>query len=322
MEMNKSQLITPVAFIIFNRPKETQLVFNEIRKVKPLKLFIICDGPRINKIGEVDVVARVRSIVDKVDWNCEVKLNYSNINLGCKLRVSSGLNWVFENTDEAIILEDDCMPDISFFYYCQELLAKYRCDDRVMGITGDNFISNDLNFTDSYFFSSYMNIWGWATWRRAWDFYKVDIPDNGPIFFKNLMNSRSFLSSRAIKYWSLMLSHFNLRDMDTWDYQWSYAIWSNSGLVCTPSKNLISNIGFTDTATHTKTGDPLRENLPTSEMKFPLSHPNLLNVNVRADNILENKIFRIKPENVSFFYVKSYILNIKKYIFKKVKTKK
>ena len=152
--MDTFKLTTPVAFIIFNRPDTTRIVFEEIKKAKPEKLLIIADGPRNNKPGEKERCAETRAIVENIDWECEVLRNYSDKNMGCKNRVASGLNWVFENVEEAIILEDDCLPDQSFFRYCQELLEKYRDDKRIMLIAGDNMLFENNKQKYSYYFSN------------------------------------------------------------------------------------------------------------------------------------------------------------------------
>lgn len=161
--MPEFQLTTPVAFIIFNRPDTTEKVFAEIAKAKPPKLLVIGDGPRVSRQGEAEKVAAARSIIQCVDWDCEVQTNFSDVNLGCKRRVSSGIDWVFEQVEEAIILEDDCLPDPTFFRFCEELLARYRHDQRIGMISGDNFQFGSRRNDDSYYFSKYVHIWGWAT---------------------------------------------------------------------------------------------------------------------------------------------------------------
>ena len=178
MEENKKQLNTPVVFIIFNRPDTTQKVFDEIKKVKPKKLFVISDGPR--KPSEEKLCVETRKIIDGVDWECEVLKNYSDKNLGLKERISSGLNWVFNNTEEAIILEDDCVPDQSFFKFCEEMLDRYRGNKNIMMIGGSNPLK-DFEIENAYTFSKYYQIWGWATWKRAWDKYDIDMKGWGVV---------------------------------------------------------------------------------------------------------------------------------------------
>ncbi|MFM6024920.1 MAG: glycosyltransferase family 2 protein, partial [Dolichospermum sp.] len=165
------QLKTPVCFIIFNRPDVTQRVFQKISEAKPPKLLVIADGPRIDKVGEEQKCAATRAIIDQVDWECQVLTNYSDINLGCRKRIYTGLDWVFSQVEEAIILEDDCLPDSSFFRFCEELLEKYRDHPRIMLVCGQNLQFGQQRRNYSYYFSRYSHCWGWATWKSAWQYY-------------------------------------------------------------------------------------------------------------------------------------------------------
>src|SRR5215831_3805810 len=156
---------TPVALIIFNRPDVTERVFAEIAHARPRKLLVIADGPRFNRPGEAEKCTATRAIIDRVNWECEVLKNYSDVNLGCGGRESSAMIWIFEQAEEAIILEDDTLPQPTFFRFCEELLEKYRDDERVMHISGDNWLFGQKRISDSYFFSHYCLSWGWASWR-------------------------------------------------------------------------------------------------------------------------------------------------------------
>lgn len=187
------QLDTPIVFIIFNRPETTRKVFEKIALVRPKRLFVIADGPRESKLNEGEACAETRKIIDEINWNCDVHKIYSEINLGCKSRIVSGLNIVFDLTTEAIILEDDCIPDPSFFPYCESLLERYRNDERIGLISGNNFLFGDYDNFDSYYFSRYPHIWGWASWRRAWKKYDSQICQ-WPI-----LREGEFLSSRIQK---------------------------------------------------------------------------------------------------------------------------
>jgi hypothetical protein len=173
--MSDWQLKTPVALIIFKRPQETERVFAEIRKVKPQKLLVVADGPRADRPGEDQDCDRARAIIDRVDWDCEVLKNYADINLGCKQRVSSGINWVFDTVEEAIILEDDCLPHPTFFRFAEELLDRYRDDQRILSISGQNVQFGRKRTDYSYYFSRYNHCWSWASWRRAWQHYDLDM---------------------------------------------------------------------------------------------------------------------------------------------------
>jgi hypothetical protein len=290
--MTDFRLTTPVAFIIFNRPETTEKVFNEIAKAQPPTLLVVGDGPRTSRPGEVELVAATRAIIERVDWPCEVLVNFSEINLGCKSRVSSGLDWVFEQVPEAIILEDDCLPDPSFFRFCQELLERYRDDFRVGMISGDNFQFGRRYNQDSYYFSKYTHIWGWATWRDRWvASYDVDMLD-----WPNVRNERRLLNllrdSKEVAYWTSILEKVYLGKIDTWDYQWGFANWINKRVGILPSVNLISNIGFGPQATHTRRKNYLA-NLPTLSMEFPLAHPVDVMKNEIADSFTKNNWFML-----------------------------
>ena len=276
----------PVVFIIFNRPDVASRTFSEIAKVKPKKLLVIGDGPRSNVPGEEVKVLEARSIIDKVDWNCEVLTNFSAENLGCKRRVASGLDWVFGLVEEAIILEDDCLPNQSFFLFCQEMLEKYRNDAEVGMISGANFQKGERRGDGDYYFSKYMHIWGWATWSDRWrDVYDVDM-QAWPSFQKSKDFSEITSSTSNKRYWEKMFEKVYRSKVDTWDYQWLFANWLNKRCSIIPNANLISNIGFGAGATHTKIESQI-SNIPLQDLIFPLRHPDLIKVNVVADQFTE-----------------------------------
>lgn len=159
--------MTAIVFLIFNRPEETARTFAAIKAARPSTLLVVADGPRLDRAGEQELCARTRTVIDGVDWPCEVLRNFADANIGCGRRVSSGLDWAFSQVDEAVILEDDCLPDPSFFPYCDELLERYRTDERIMMVSGNNFQNGASRTWDSYYFSRLPHCWGWATWRRA-----------------------------------------------------------------------------------------------------------------------------------------------------------
>jgi hypothetical protein len=283
--MSDFQLNTPVAFIIFNRPDTTERVFAEIAKAKPPKLLVVGDGPRTSRVGEADRVAETRAIIEQVDWDCEVLTNYSDINLGCKRRVSSGIDWVFEQVDEAIILEDDCLPDSTFFRFCEELLARYRSDQRISQINGCNLQFGYCINDDSFYFSNYPLIWGWATWRDRWkNSYDVEMKSWPQI--RNEGRLEDWVYSHAEQdFWKNIFEQVYQGKVDTWDYQWTFACKLNGRLSVLPNVNLISNIGFGADATHT-TGSSVLANMPIEEMQFPLVYPE----GIYASRILDRRV--------------------------------
>ncbi|KAF3888368.1 MULTISPECIES: hypothetical protein [Nostocales] len=285
---------TPVVLIIFKRPHTTQKVFEAIRQAKPYKLFIIADGPRQDRFGEAEKCEATRAIIDRVDWDCEVLKNYSDTNLGCAKRVSSGLDWVFTNVEEAIILEDDCVPHPTFFRFCEELLEKYRDDTRVASISGENVQFGRRRTNYSYYFSIFNHCWGWASWRRAWQNYDFSIKLWREIqagdFLKDILKDR-----KAERYWSkIFQSVYHNPSGITWDYQWTFACWVQGSLGIISNVNLISNIGFGPDSTHF-TSSPKKnpyDNMLTQAIEFPLKHPPFIIRDVKADNFTQKTIFR------------------------------
>jgi len=289
--MSKYNLKTPVTFIIFNRPDTARRVFAEIAKAKPPKLLVIADGPRTNHPEDAEKCAAVRAIIDRVDWDCEVLKNYSDVNLGCKCRISTGLDWVFKTVEEAIILEDDCLPDPTFFRFCEELLEKYRDDKRIAMISGDNFQFGRRRTAYSYYFSRYTHIWGWASWRRAWKYYDVNItlwPEiRDGVWLQGFLEER-----KCVRYWNKIFENTYQGKIDTWDYQWLFTCWIQGMLTILPNFNLISNIGFTPEATH-KSDLNTFDNMKIDSMILPILHPPFILRDSIADSITEKKCFLV-----------------------------
>ncbi|MEM1172101.1 MAG: methyltransferase domain-containing protein, partial [Cyanobacteria bacterium P01_H01_bin.35] len=286
--MTQFKLTTSVVLIIFNRPDTTAKVFQAIRQVKPPQLFVIADAPRHNKPGEFGKCMEARKIINLVDWECEVLTNYAEVNLGCRERIYSGLNWVFSLVESAIILEDDCVPHPTFFQFCQELLEKYRDNNQVMAISGDNFQFGNNPTKYSYYFSRYSHCWGWATWQRAWKNY-----DDKMQLWSKFRDSKwlenILQNSEAVQYWSEIFEK-NYRGFNSWAYAWVFACWNDHGLTILPKVNLVSNIGFSREATHTSSVNKFA-NMSVEEMIFPLNHPLSIIRNIQADDFTEKIMF-------------------------------
>ncbi|MBW2647229.1 MAG: hypothetical protein JRE23_13855 [Deltaproteobacteria bacterium] len=231
-------LKTAVLFMVFKRPDTTKQVFEAIRQAKPPRLYVAADGPRDDKAGEAEKVEQARRIAMQVDWECEVKTLFRDKNLGCRVGVSTAIDWFFENEEEGIILEDDCLPSQSFFWFCEELLERYRGDLRVMMIGGNN---KGVNFLKdcSYFFSKYVQIWGWATWRRSWEKYDYKIK-KWELIKEQISNY--IYSPKEIKIRIKQFDSVYNNKLDTWDFQWNFTCLINHGLSILPSLNMISNI--------------------------------------------------------------------------------
>lgn len=309
---------TPIAFLIFNRPDTTEKVFELIRQVQPTKLLVVADGPRTHLPGEVEKCANARKIIDRVDWHCEVLTNFSEKNLGCKRRISTGLDWVFSEVEEAIILEDDCLPALSFFSFCDALLEKYRHDDRIMMIGGSNFQSGQCRTSYSYYFSKHMFIWGWATWRRAWEYYDVDMKNWPEYKALDLIDSycEDFLDK---KYWVNRFDCTFDGSINSWDYQWIYACWCQNGLSIVPNSNLISNIGFGVDATHTFDTNSLAS-LPVTNIS-DIKHPPFVTSHRLADQYYFDTYLGGKSGKRKLLIIKQEIINLLRIVIEKIKLK-
>jgi hypothetical protein len=278
------KLTAPVAFLIFNRPDTTARVFAEIARARPPQLLIVADGPRPDREGEAEQCAATRAIVEQIDWDCQVLQNYADSNLGCKKRVSSGLDWVFQNVEEAIVLEDDCLPHPSFFRYCEEMLERYRHESQVMQICGFNPVQGFQVSPYSYYFSRFGPIWGWASWRRAWQHYDVDMKLWPTV--RRDQAYRWFCDSHKEAAWRLkILNRVYQGEIDTWDYQWGFAKMVRSGLSIVPHGNLIINIGFGGDSTHPADPDAPLARLQHTELEMPLHHPPYMCRNFNMDQL-------------------------------------
>lgn len=262
---------TPVLFLIFNRPELAEQVFQAIREVKPARLFIAADGPQNE--AEIALCERARGIVERIDWECEVQTLFRDKNLGCKKAVSQAIDWFFDTVDEGIILEDDTLPSQSFFHYCRELLEHYRNDERIMHISGENPLNHPVT-PYSYYFSKIEHCWGWATWKRAWRHFDVTMA-TFDAFMEHRFLGSVFFKDAEKKYWENIFRRVKNGEIDTWDYIWTYAIFCNSGLCINSNINLVSNIGFGESATHTKKPSAVSDRA-VFEIAVPLQHPEFI----------------------------------------------
>lgn len=281
---------TPVAFFLFNRPETTARVFSQIAQAAPSRLFLIADGPRQDRPTDAEQCADARRVVERIDWPCHVDTNFSSHNMGCTQRMATGISWVFDQVDEAIILEDDCLPDPTFFRFCEELLRRYRDEPRVMQIGGFNIPLDRRTKAFSYYFSRFGTNWGWATWRRAWNHYDVGVKE-WPALRDTpwLLDIVKHPSIAAL--WTRMLDLAHRHELGTWDYQWLFACWKQRALSIQPTVSMIANLGFGGAATHTISSchDP-RADVRATPMQFPLRHPETLAENPTADRIYKRQV--------------------------------
>jgi hypothetical protein len=290
--MAPAPIRTPVAMVLFRRPDRTARVFEQIRAARPRNLILIADGPRNPAEGSQCEAAR--AVVANVDWDCEVTRDYASENLGLKKRITSGLDLVFDRYEEAIILEDDCLPSISFFRYCQELLDRYRENDLVMHIAGSDLLGGDRSQL-SYRFTRYPHIWGWATWRSAWQTYDPALAE-WHAFSRRKRERRiaeMFAHEDERRYWRDAWDASE--HIDNWDFRWSYALLSRNGLATIPNRNLVTNIGFGSNATNALDDPHGIGGRPRGEMAFPLRHPTEIQTDPMAD--AETSIFYRRPES-------------------------
>jgi len=289
-------LETPVLLLIYNRPEVSREVFEAIRQVRPRQLFVAADGPSPKRVNDHARCEETRRLVDAVDWQCEVQTLFHEKNLGCRRAISGAISWFYEQVEEGIILEDDCLPSQSFFRYCQELLKHFRDNEQVMVVSGDNFQAGRSVTRDSYYFSRYPHCWGWATWRRAWQKY-----DDTLAGWTVYQESQAFLDIGADNplfrsYWIRNFSRVVSGEVDSWAYAWTYNCWVNGGLTAIPEKNLVKNIGFGPDATHTTADSERISSMQAEELAFPLRHPDLVQRHREADRFADVHHFGIRSE--------------------------
>ncbi|MFZ2621006.1 MAG: hypothetical protein WAX85_02180 [Minisyncoccia bacterium] len=282
--MDNKQLDTPILLMIFNRPEISDKSFEVVRKMKPKQFFICADGPRKDRPDDVAKCEKAREIANRVDWPCKVKTLFQKENLGCGTGSVTGIKWMFEHVDRGIIMDDDCLPHPSFYYFCQELLEKYKDNPKIMHISGNNFQDGKKRGNGSYYFSEYTHNWGWATWARAWKYY-----------------DHNMISPEQRKH--------------IWDKQWLNSVKRRGGLAVIPNVNLVSNIGSGEDATHT-TEITEFSNMKSHKMVFPLVHPKKIKRDVLADfytyrHVFGGKIRTLTLEKIIKITPKSFELPIK-----------
>ncbi len=294
--MPSESMDTPVLLIIFNRPETTRQVVNALRDIRPTKMFVVADGPRTDFGVDAERCRLTRDVINEIDWDCVITKNYSESNLGCGLCPSRGISWVFEQVEQCIILEDDCVPHPSFFRFCTELLAKYRLDTRIMMISGNHHLLRPVSIEDSYCFSRLTQTWGWATWKRAWDYYDYDM-FLWPELKTTRWLERLWGKGKISRYWEGLYDLFYAdQNKDYWDFQWMLSCWTQNALTIIPDRNLVSNVGFDSAGgTHFLADPPPVARLPVAEMSFPLQHPRLVLQNIAADDQLLRDVYNQIP---------------------------
>lgn len=304
----------PVVLIVFNRPDHTRRVFEKLKELRPTQLFVIADGPRKDYPLDKNKCLEVRSIIDEVDWPCQIYRNYEDFNIGPKKKISTGLDWVFQKVDQAIILEDDCLPCFDFFVFCENLLTYYADDHKVWVISGNNFQDGIKRGEYSYFFSKYPHGWGWATWRRAWKHYNGNIP-----FWDKWKLTDDWKRHTPDKiersYWEKIFDRvYSGEDTYAYDYAWVANVWFHKGLTVIPNVNLVTNIGHNENASMTKSKNVKIANVETEKLGT-LKHPKIIKRNVEADTYDFNHSF----EGLNLRFPRNLLIKIKIFLvfFKK-----
>lgn len=273
----------PVLLLVFNRPQQTARVVDVIKNWNITRLYVAADGPRANRPEDIELCERTRSMVLEKLGHLEITTLFREENLGCGRAVSSAIDWFFENEDAGIILEDDCIPNASFLPFCEQLLEHFRDERSVMMISGDNFLFDFPMQPDEYCFLRHSHVWGWATWSRAWKAYDFEL-----LSWPKVRNTSWLLEvcddhADAERYWRRIFDDVHSGANDTWDHQWNFAMWLHDGVSVTPGCNLVTNIGFHETATHTPERPTWYANVIHGEAQFPLRHP----TSIRSDPVLD-----------------------------------
>lgn len=286
----------PILFLVFNRPDTTRQVFNEIKKIKPKKLYVAADGPRDDVYSDILKTNNVRDIIKQIDWDCDLRTNFRENNLGCKYAVSTAIDWFFKNEEAGVILEDDCLPSQDFFQYCEDLLERFQNNLEITMISGNNFQDGVKRGDSSYYFSKYTHIWGWATWKNRWKYNDVELtfwPKWRDSFgWRNLFKNR-----REMIFWENIFDRVYLNKIDTWDYSWLASSWYNDGMTIIPNSNLVTNIGFTVEATHTKSNSNILSNRPLQSIG-EIRHNDILLIDDKADEYTFKSYFNNHEKKV------------------------
>lgn len=284
-------LSPPVVLVVYNRPQTIAQVMAAVRAARPSSLFVVADGPRRDVPGDDARTRACRELTETIDWPCQVVRDYAPVNLGIRARMETGLALAFAHVEAAIVLEDDCVPASSFFTFCAGLLDRYRDDTRVMGIGGSRLTPSRPGRVDTYAFSRYPLIWGWATWRRAWQHY-----DGAMRAWPSLRDGgwldTALESPVAVRYWSHVLEQ-NHRDPDArnWDAAWLLTCWRLGGLSVVPAANLVSNVGFGPDSSHTRDARSPLSRLPVHTLAEPWRHPSIVARDPEEDAVIESVVF-------------------------------
>lgn len=293
---NKSMFETPILLIAFNRPNHTRQVWDAIKKQRPKFIFVFQDGVREGNHSDKEKCAAVRAVFDEpLDWDCDLKTFYSDVNMGCGRGPAAAITWFFENVEQGIIFEDDCLPHPLFFSFCEQLLALYKNDQQISFIGGTSFISKGNDISSYYLSCGHHGTWGWATWKRTWMSFDYSLTDMTEIEFEETINSY-FSNKRVLEYWLNIFRNVkkNRFGESCWDYQFYFSTWLKGQLAVIPYNNYITNIGSDVDATHTFGVNKLL-NVPIKIEQTDLIHPTTIKQDKKKDLRFQKEF--IQPYN-------------------------
>ncbi len=306
------QLNTPILFLTYKRFETSEKVFESIKNAKPKKLYFVSNAPKKNDKVELEKVQKVRSLLNEVNWDCDVVTLFRDEYLDVKESITFSIDWFFEHEEKGIILEDDCVPSQTFYPFCQELLDYYQNDENVYSIGGCCFLEDKNLLNNEYRFSRHTYIWGWATWKRAWLKYDVKMT-NWPEFKKSKNYKSIFKNFIICSYWTNIFNMVYENQIKTWDYQWVYSIWLNNGISIIPNRNLVSNIGFGIDSNFTHDKKSIESNIKTSDFDLPLKHITSKIENHNELKFVEQYIYKISLAS----FIKTTFYNFYKLVIKK-----
>jgi hypothetical protein len=306
-----------VLMLVFNRPDVTQKVFEAVRQARPPRLYVAADGARADRPADLETTAQVRSIFNEIDWPCEVHTRFLDQNLGCRMAVSSAIDWFFKQEEQGIVLEDDTLPNTSFFEFCDAMLDRYKNDMRIFSVCGSNLAQPWFRSQQSYEFTRYMCVWGWASWRRAWNHYDEALQLWPTV--KTQPNALPLMPAGfARRFWSLVFDLVYLRSIGTWDHQWVFAHWKNNGLSIVPARNMVVNLGFGEGATNTSGATPNYVQLMKHNKQTPpFARPADIQENGELSLVIERHIHRVNLLTLLKLGVRKYphiFVFLKKYV--------
>jgi hypothetical protein len=292
-------LETPVLLIGYRRVSTTRKVIESLRGVRPRRVFFSVNGPNPATAGEEAQCQAVRELAGEIDWDCRIERLFRKEHLSARDSIAGAITWFFDNVEEGIVLEDDCVCDPSFFFFSQELLERYRDNPRIMQIGATNFVPRAFSGPESYAFSNFAYIWGWASWRRAWTKCDLEMSSFSGDDVERLLESR-FTRAADVSYWRVLYGYLRSGNLNTWDGQWNFSVFRHRGLSVIPRQNLVHNIGFGELSTNTTTLTTAVGDMQLGSLQWPLVHPDRIEVDRASDEAVSDTVFGVRKSYRTF----------------------